>query len=178
MGIRKGRVLCGVREERCFISHAVSSHPLLELQTLGLSTLSSPHNQDLPLDFIQKKKKKKRKTSHLPLFPPPLPLSFFSFAYLFFSLFSYITCLRCCHHPFFFLLFRSQDLVVAIFLPVTVIFPEMKLKTTKSKVTRFLQTFVVTPLFLLPPFLFFVLQLSHLTTSLWISFLILNMQMI
>lgn len=36
----------------------------------------------------------------------------------------------------------------------------MKLKTTKSKVTRFLQTFVVTPLFLLPPFLFFVLQLS------------------
>lgn len=114
MGIRKGRVLCGVREERCFISHAVSSHPLLELQTLGLSTLSSPHHQDLPLDFIQKKKKKKRKTSHLPLFPPPLPLSFFSFAYLFFSLFSYITCLRCCHHPFF-LLFRSQDLVVAIF---------------------------------------------------------------
>lgn len=177
MGIRKGRVLCGVREERCFISHAVSSHPLLELQTLGLSTLSSPHHQDLPLDFIQKKKKKKRKTSHLPLFPPPLPLSFFSFAYLFFSLFSYITCLRCCHHLFF-LLFRSQDLVVAIFLPVTVIFPKMKLKTTKSKVTRFLQTFVVTPLFLLPPFLFFVLQLSHLTTSLWISFLILNMQMI
>lgn len=54
----------------------------------------------------------------------------------------------------------------------------MKLKTTKSKVTRFLQTFVVTPLFLLPLFLFFVLQLSHLTTSLWISFLILNMQMI
>lgn len=54
----------------------------------------------------------------------------------------------------------------------------MKLKTTKTKVTRFLQTFVVTPLFLLPLFLFFVLQLSHLTASLWISFLILNMQMI
>lgn len=118
MGIRKGRVLCGVREERCFISHAVSSHPLLELQTLGLSTLSSPHHQDLPLDFIQKKKEKKRKTSHLPLFPPPLPLSFFSFAYLFFPSFWL-------HHlppllppPFFsflFLLFRSQDPVVAIF---------------------------------------------------------------
>lgn len=177
MGIRKGRVLCGVREERCFISHAVSSHPLLELQTLGLSTLSSPHHQDLPLDFIQKKKKKKRKTSHLPLFPPPLPLSFFSFAYLFF-LFLVTSPASAAATTLFFLLFRSQDLVVAIFLPVTVIFPEMKLKTTKSKVTRFLQTFVVTPLFLLPPFLFFVLQLSHLTTSLWISFLILNMQMI
>lgn len=55
MGIRKGWALCGAREERCFISHAVSSHPLLELQTLGLSTLSSPHHQDLPLDSIQKK---------------------------------------------------------------------------------------------------------------------------
>jgi len=68
MGIRKGWALCGAREERCFISHAVSSHPLLELQTLGLSTLSSPHHQDLPLDSIQKK------NSYLPSFPPPLPL--------------------------------------------------------------------------------------------------------
>lgn len=177
MGIRKGRVLCGVREERCFISHAVSSHPLLELQTPGLSTLSSPHHQDLPLDFIQKKKKKKGKP---PIFPYSLRpyLSAFSLLLIFFFLFLVTSPASAAATTLFFLLFRSQDLVVAIFLPVTVIFPEMKLKTTKSKVTRFLQTFVVTPLFLLPPFLFFVLQLSHLTTSLWISFLILNMQMI
>lgn len=105
MGIRKGRVLCGVREERCFISHAVSSHPLLELQTLGLSTLSSPHHQDLPLDFIQKKKKKKGKP---PIFPYSLRpyLSAFSLLLIFFfPLFGYITCLRCCHHPFFLFFF-------------------------------------------------------------------------
>lgn len=175
MGIRKGRVLCGVREERCFISHAVSSHPLLELQTLGLSTLSSPHHQDLPLDFIQKKKKKKRKTSHLPLFPPPLA---FSLLLIFFFLFLVTSPASAAATTLFFCFLEARILWWLFFLPVTVIFPEMKLKTTKSKVTRFLQTFVVTPLFLLPPFLFFVLQLSHLTTSLWISFLILNMQMI
>lgn len=112
MGIRKGRVLCGVREERCFISHAVSSHPLLELQTLGLSTLSSPHHQDLPLDFIQKKKKKKRKTSHLPLFPPPLA---FSLLLIFFFLFLVTSPASAAATTLFFLLFRSQDLVVAIF---------------------------------------------------------------
>lgn len=55
MGIRKGWALCGAREKRCFISHAVSSHPLLELQTLGLFTLFSPHHQDPSLDSIQKK---------------------------------------------------------------------------------------------------------------------------
>lgn len=87
MGIRKGRVLCGVREERCFISHAVSSHPLLELQTLGLSTLSSPHHQDLPLDFIQKKKEKKK--GKPPIFPYSLRpyLSAFSLLLIFFFLF-------------------------------------------------------------------------------------------
>lgn len=75
MGIRKGWALCGAREKRCFISHAVSSHPLLELQTLGLFTLASPHHQDLPLDFIQKKKKKKL----LSLFPSTsTSLGFFS----------------------------------------------------------------------------------------------------
>lgn len=74
MGIRKGWALCGAREKHCFISHAVSSHPLLELQTLGLFTLFSPHHQDLSLDSIQFKKKKKK---NLPSFPPPLPLCFF-----------------------------------------------------------------------------------------------------
>lgn len=72
MGIRKGWALCGAGEQRCFISHAVSSHPLLELQTLGLSTLSSPHHQDLPLDSIQR-------NSHLPSVPPPLCFYSFSF---------------------------------------------------------------------------------------------------
>lgn len=55
MGIRKGWALSGAREKRCFISHAVSSHPLLELQTPGLSSLS-PQHQDLPLDSVQKRK--------------------------------------------------------------------------------------------------------------------------
>lgn len=39
MGIRKGWALCGVREESCFISHAVLSHPFLELQTGTLHSL-------------------------------------------------------------------------------------------------------------------------------------------
>lgn len=114
MGIRKGRVLCGVREERCFISHAVSSHPLLELQTLGLSTLSSPHHQDLPLDFIQKKKKKKGKP---PIFPYSLRpyLSAFSLLLIFFFLFLVTSPASAAATTLFFLLFRSQDLVVAIF---------------------------------------------------------------
>ncbi len=86
MGIRKGWALCGAREERCFISHAVSSHPLLELQTLGLSTRSSPHHQDLPLDSIQK-------NSHTASFPPPLPLCIFSFPIYFIIVFCLFVCL-------------------------------------------------------------------------------------
>lgn len=86
MGIRKGWALCGAREERCFISHAVSSHPLLELQTLGLSTLSSPHYQDLPLDSIQKN------SLWLSSLIPTAPTSLlFSFEF-FFCLSHYFTC--------------------------------------------------------------------------------------
>lgn len=75
MGIRKGWALCGARKERCLISHAVSSHPLLELQTLGLSTLSSPHHQDLPLDSIQKNPSTPQTSFH----PPLSACSFFFF---------------------------------------------------------------------------------------------------
>lgn len=168
-----------MESERSAASLAMQSHHILFWSCRHWGSPLSPLLTIRTCHWISFKKKRKKKGKP-PIFPYSLRpyLSAFSLLLIFFfSLFSYITCLRCCHHPFF-LLFRSQDLVVAIFLPVTVIFPKMKLKTTKSKVTRFLQTFVVTPLFLLPPFLFFVLQLSHLTTSLWISFLILNMQMI
>lgn len=54
MGIRKGWVLCGVRVERCLISHAVSSHPLLELQTLH-SLLTSPTGPAFWISFKKKK---------------------------------------------------------------------------------------------------------------------------
>ena len=61
MGIRKGWALSGARESRCFISHAVSSHPLLEQQTEALHA----RRQDLPLDAIQTKKKLPLSTSLL-----------------------------------------------------------------------------------------------------------------
>lgn len=161
MGIRKGWALCGAREKRCFISHAVSSHPLLELQTLGLFTLASPHHQDLPLDSIQKKQKKQN--SNLPSFPPPLPLWFF-------------------------------------FLPLLHLPPPHSIADKKTGTLWWLIPFIIclsrpedeerhswpdsggthgqgAHLFFF--FLFFLLpQLSLLTVSLWISFLILHMQMI
>lgn len=83
MGIRKGWALCGAREKHCFISHAVSSHPLLELQTLRLSMRSSAHHQDLPLDSIQKKTTKKNFTSSL--FSPPVCFLFFSCPHHYFT---------------------------------------------------------------------------------------------
>lgn len=135
MGIRKGWALCGAREERCFISHAVSSHPLLELQTLGLSTLSSPHHQDLPLDSIQK-------TPSTPQNPfPPPPRSFFSFA--FFSSSSFFFCLSCyftCHmSPPSWSLSEGGNSLVANFIHHFFTFPEDEWK----KPDPILETFVV-----------------------------------
>lgn len=85
MGIRKGWALCGAGERRCFISHAVSSHPLLELQTPGLLALSSAHHQDLPLDSIQKKEREREKKPSS-LFPSAPYLSFFHLFFPFFPL--------------------------------------------------------------------------------------------
>lgn len=163
-----------LREERCFISHAVSSHPLLELQTLGLSTLSSPHHQDLPLDSIQKKKT-------FPHSLRPYLSAFFSFAFFFPYYFT-------CHLPLppplrAFVAFQKTGTLwwlISFIISLTFF---LKMKSwpgsggTRGQGTHLfsLPTFFLSFFFSL---FFFVPQLSLLTPSPWIPFLILRMQMI
>lgn len=158
MGIRKGWALCGAREKHCFISHAVSSHPLLELQTLGLFTLFSPHHQDLSLDSIQKKKK-------------IFPLSLHPFLSAFSSFLS---------PPLFYLpppplsLITRRELFGGQF---HLSFLSLFLERKREKADPILEVLMVREHTSFRCRLFFVPQLSLLTASLWISFLILQMQM-
>lgn len=142
MGIRKGWALCGAREKHCFISHAVSSHPLLELQTLRLSMRSSAHHQDQPLDSIQKK---------LCIFP-------FLSTCLFSLLFLPSPLLHMPPSP----LIRRQEPFLPFIISLTS--PEDEDRASGGTCDH--------------PAYFFVTQRSLLTTSLWVSFLILHMQMI
>lgn len=66
MGIRKGWALSGARASRCLISHAVSSHPLLEQQTEALHAgppLAARTGRWMP--FTGKKKKHPHPSLHL-----------------------------------------------------------------------------------------------------------------
>lgn len=170
MGIRKGWALCGAGERRRFISHAVSSHPLLELQTPGLLALSSAHHQDLLLDSIQKKKKN----------PPPFsPLHPYLSLFFFSSFFFFFRCSLPRLPPPSRLLTGRREL---FWRPL----PFVSL-AGRGRDRRFRQVLVVvggqrtafsspTPVFL--SLLKEIPQPSLLTASLWISLLILHMQII
>lgn len=171
MGIRKGWALCGVREERCFIRHAVSSHPLLELQTLGLSTLSS-HHQDLPLDSVQKKKKKiiSPKSLH------PYLLDIFSSLFLKSSLLLHLP--PACH-PHLHRSSEDRNSSVAFIISFTFQEDEERKSQADCGGTCGQGAYTSSPCLLSSSLFFSFCSFSSLlTASLWISLLILHIQMI